>query len=87
MLADAADLENEANLYRQAEAGLSASCHTSSTESLQGAAAPYSPDEDIPQAKKCVDDDDEMPVPAHMMSYKARMNDLNIGSTSLHTQG
>ena len=82
-------MENEANLYRQAEAGPSSSSHAASTESLQGAtAAACSPTEDIPQAKKCVDDDDdEMPVPAHMMSYKARMNDLNIGSTSLHTQG
>ena len=82
-------MENEANLYRQAEAGPSSSSHAASTESLQGAtaAAVYSPNEDIPQAKKCVDDDDEMPVPAHMMSYKARMNDLNIGSTSSHTQG
>ena len=81
-------MENEANLYRQAEAGPSSSSHAASTESLQGAtAAAYSPNEDIPQAKKCVDDDDEMPVPAHMMSYKARMNDLNIGSTSSHTQG
>ena len=81
-------MENEANLYRQAEAGPSSSSHTESTESLQGAtAAACSSNGDIPQAKKCVDDDDEMPVTAHMMSYKARMNDLNIGSTGSHTQG